>query len=93
MLSRSFARFDKLSWDMQTRTVELTVTSFRKQDVTLIARQGIESISAPAGVLAAALQVGKANIDVHLPANKPVTFHLKLGRHNPMDWVNRVARA
>ena len=91
MLLRTFARIDKLAWDMEARTVDLTVTSVRKQDVTLIARYGIEAITAPAGVLAAPLQAGKANIDVHLPENKPVTFHLKLGRHKPLDWVNQVA--
>ncbi len=79
MLARTFARIDKLAWDMEARTVELTVTSFRKQDVTLIARYGIEEITAPAGVLAAPLQTGEANIDVHLPENKPVSFHIKLG--------------
>jgi hypothetical protein len=93
MLARTFARIDKLVWDMEARSVDLTVTSVKKQDVTLIARYGIEAIDAPAGVLAAALQAGKANIDVRLPANRPVTFHLKLGHHEPLDWVTQVARA
>ena len=93
MLARTFGRIDNLTWDMGVRTVELTVTSFRNQNVTLMARHGIESITAPAGVLAAPLQSGKANIDVRLPANKPVTFHLKLGRHRPLDWVNLVEPA
>src|SRR5690349_24157540 len=43
MLLRTYARLDKLAWDMNARTVDLTVTSARKQDVTLIARQGIRS--------------------------------------------------
>jgi hypothetical protein len=93
MLLRTFARLDKLAWDMQARTVDLIVTSFRKQDVTLIARYGIEAITAPAGVLAAAVQAGKGTIDVHLPENKPVTFHLKLGRQKPLGWVNQAVRA
>jgi alpha-L-fucosidase 2 len=38
MLSRTFARVDKLKWDMDIRAVELKVTSFRKQEVTLMAR-------------------------------------------------------
>jgi len=42
------------------------------------------------GVLAAPLQAGKVDIDVHLPQNKPVTFRLKLGRHKPLDWVGQV---
>ena len=91
MLLRSFAKLDKLVWDMNARTAELTVTSVKKQDVTLIARHGIEAITAPAGVLAAPLQPGRANIDVHLPENKPVTFHLTLGRRKPLDWVNQRA--
>jgi hypothetical protein len=93
MLARTFARVDKLKWDMETRTVELTVTSFRKQDVTLMARHGIEKITATPGVLAASLKTGHADIDVHLPENKAVSFQLKLGHHNPFDWVEQVARS
>ncbi|MBZ5618803.1 MAG: hypothetical protein LAQ69_08785 [Acidobacteriia bacterium] len=59
----------------------------------MIARQGIERISTPAGILAAPLQTGKANVDVHLPEGKPVTFHLKLGHRKPIDWVAQVSLA
>jgi hypothetical protein len=90
MLARTFARIDKLAWDMQTRTAELTVTSVRKQDITLIVRYGIETITAPAGVLAAPLKRGTANCDLHLPEGKPVTIRLKLGSHNPNEWVDHV---
>ena len=90
MLARTFARIDKLAWDMEARTVDLTITSVRKQDVTLIARHGIEEISAPAGVLAAKPQPGTANCDLHLPEGKPVEIHLKLGRRKPLDWAARV---
>ncbi len=90
MLARSFARIDKLSWDMEARTVDVTITSVKKQDITLIARHGIEEISAPAGVLVASFRKGKANIDLHLPENAPVEIHLKLGQHKPLDWVAQV---
>jgi alpha-L-fucosidase 2 len=90
MLARTFARIDKLAWDMEARTVDVTITSVRKQDVTLIARHGIEAITAPAGVLAAKPQPGAANCDLHLPEGKPVEIHLKLGRHKPLDWVARM---
>ena len=92
MLLRTFARLDKLSWDMDARTVDLTITSVRKQDVTLIARHGIEAISAPPGVLAA-----KPPARHRPPAtctcrkDKPVEIHLKLGQRNPLEWVNWVA--
>jgi len=91
MLARTFARLNKLAWDMEARTVDLTVTSFRKQDVTLIARYGIEDISVPADVLAEKPQQGSATCELHLPQEKPVTIHMKLGQRNPLDWVNWVA--
>ncbi len=84
---------DKLAWNMDARTVELTVTSFRNQDVTLIARYGIEEINAPAGVLAAPFKPDMANCDLHLRDGNPVTIHLKLGSHKPNEWVDHVASA
>ncbi|MGO9109069.1 MAG: glycosyl hydrolase family 95 catalytic domain-containing protein [Thermoguttaceae bacterium] len=93
MLARTFARIDKLAWDMEARTVDVTITSARKQDITLIARHGIEKISARASVLAAALRPGAATCDVHLPEGKPVELHLKLGRHKPLDWAARVGKS
>jgi hypothetical protein len=91
MLLRTFARLDKLSWDIEARTVDLTITSVRKQDVTLIARQGIEAISATPGALAAKPKPGEAACNLHLPEGQPVEVHLKLGQRNPLDWVNWIA--
>jgi hypothetical protein len=90
MLARTFARIDKLSWDMRVRTVDLTITSFVKQDITLIARYGIEDISSLTGIMATAFQPGKANCDLHLPEGKPVEIHLKIGQHEPLEWVAQV---
>ena len=90
MLSRTFAKIDKLKWDMKARTVDLTVTSLRQQDVTLIARHGIDEIAAPAGVLAVPLNGGGASIDLHLPKGRPVDLHLRLGSHPPLAWVEQV---
>jgi hypothetical protein len=69
MLLRTSARLDQLTWDMDTRTVTLKITSVRPQDVTLIARYGIEDISAPANVLAQAPD-GAATCDLFAGANQ-----------------------
>jgi alpha-L-fucosidase 2 len=90
MRLRTFARLNKLAWDLEARTVDLTVTSARAQDTTLIARYGIESISAASGVLTAKPQAGKSTCNLHLPEGKPVDIQLKIGRRNPLDWVNWV---
>jgi hypothetical protein len=73
---------------MDALTVDITITSMRKQDATLIARYGIEEISAPDGILAAKPKAGTADCGLHLPEGKPVEIHLKLGRRNPLEWVN-----
>lgn len=83
VLARTFARIDHLAWDMDARTVELTVTSLRTQAISLMARHGIEAITVSSGGVAAPLQAGRADIDVHLPEKRPVTFRLRLGHHQP----------
>jgi hypothetical protein len=90
MLLRTFAQLDKLTWDLGNRSVDLTITSHRKQDVTLITRYGIEEISAPSGVLVTEPKPSCATSDLHLPEGKPVEIHLKIGQRNPLDWVNWV---
>jgi alpha-L-fucosidase 2 len=90
MLARTFARIDKLAWDMAARTVDLTVTSVKKQDINLIVRYGIEDISAPAGILASTSEQGKSDCVIHLPEKRPVEIHLKIGNQKPIDWVARV---
>jgi hypothetical protein len=91
MLARTFARIDRLAWDMDARTVDATISSVRTQDITLIVRHGIEEISAPTGVLAAALKTGTADCDLHLPEKKPVEIHLKIGRHDPLEWIDQAS--
>ncbi len=86
MLARTFARIDKLAWDMEARTVDITITSGRKQDITFIARYGIEDMSAPSGIIGA-FRKGDADCELHLPENEPVEIHLELGTNNPLDWV------
>jgi len=87
---RTFARLDKLSWNMETRTVDLRVTSFKKQDVTLIARYGIEEISAPSAAVSEKPEPGKAACNLKLEEGKPVDIRMKIGDRNPLDWVNWV---
>jgi hypothetical protein len=73
---------------MDARTVDLTITSLKKQDMTLVARYGIQEVSAPSGVLVAKPLPGEATCDLHLPEGKPVEIHLKIGQRNTLDWVH-----
>lgn len=91
MLLRTFARLDRLDWDMDARAVDLTITSARTQDVALVARHGINGISASAGVVTTKPQPGEAACDLHLREGQPVKIHLTIGKREPMDWVHYVA--
>lgn len=91
MLARTFARIDRLEWDMKTRTVVLKITSLKNQDITLIARHGIENINVPAGILAESFHPGKANIDIHLPEKEMVEIIIELGNNDPSGWFNQVS--
>lgn len=91
MLARTFSRINKLSWDMQERTADITITSLKDQDITLIARYGIDDISAPSGIIKS-FRKGNADCEINLPENKPVEIHLELGEHNPLEWIAHVSR-
>jgi hypothetical protein len=89
LLARTFTKVDDLTWDMGAKTVDLTVTSRRPQDISLIVRYGIESIVAPAGVLPARPKPGETVCTLHLPQDTPVVLHLKIGSKKPSDWILR----
>jgi hypothetical protein len=87
MLARTFARVDTLAWDMKARTAELTITSLKDQEITLIVRYGIEKISAPTGVVAKMPLSDATSCELRLKKGEPVRLQLTLGRHKPLDWV------
>lgn len=93
MPARTFARIDNLQWNTESRTVDISLTSFRKQDVTLMARYGISEINAPAGVLLAPPARGGDTCDLRLPEGKLISLHLRLGTQKPLDWISRVDQA
>jgi alpha-L-fucosidase 2 len=89
MLVQTFAKIDKLTWDMSERKVDLTISSLKNQDITLISRYGIVDISAPSGIIGT-FRKGKADCVLHLTEGIPAEIHLKLGWHKPLDWVDHV---
>lgn len=90
LLARTFVRINRLAWDMEMRTIDLTLTSFKNQDITLITRYGMEDISAPSGVLGK-IRRGNADCELYLPENRSVEIHIEIGQHDPLDWLARVS--
>ncbi|MDR8393800.1 glycoside hydrolase N-terminal domain-containing protein [Aliifodinibius sp. S!AR15-10] len=88
---RTFATVDKMAWNMKEKTVDLTITSLREQDITLMVGYGIESISASDGVLVEHPEKGEENCTLQLPKDKSIKIHVNLGDSNPSDWIRKVS--
>jgi hypothetical protein len=88
MLARTFARIDKLSWDLDERVAELAITSKRDQDITLVAWHGIDHVSAPGGALTSAPTPGSNSCTLRLRKDQPTRIRLSLTSRNPLNWVN-----
>ena len=91
ILARTYAKVDDMTWDLEARTIDLTLTSLRDQDVSLIVRYGIDSITAPDAVLGSQPAKGADRCVIHLPKGKPVTLHVRTGGNKPSDWITRAA--
>ena len=93
MLARTFAKVDALAWDMPARIADITITSLKDQEITLIVRHGIERITASPGVLANTPPRDAISCGLRLKKRQPVRLHLALGRHKPLDWVARATES
>lgn len=91
ILARTFAKVDDLSWNLEAKTIDVTFTSLRDQEISLIVRYGIQSIDAPEGVIRAIPENDSQNCILHLPKNKPVKIHLTIGNHSPSDWITKLS--
>lgn len=76
MLVRTFAKVNRLSWDMHERTEEITITSLRDQQITLVVWHGIESVHAPTGVLMKSPKSGEVSFDLRLQKGKTITLQI-----------------
>ncbi len=87
MLLRTCARLDKLAWDMNARKVDCTITSTKKQDVTFIARYGIEKISASSGALDTEASTRRSCLYITLAGRKTGggSFGNRSARHAGLD--------
>lgn len=87
MLVRSFAKIDKLSWDLDALTEEVTITSLREQKITLVVWHGIQSVTDPDKILAKAVPPGATACELHLPKGRAVSLRIKLASPKPLNWI------
>lgn len=87
MRARTFARIDRLRWDLDARTAEIQLTSLRPQTLTLVAWHGIQSASVSGGTMKRGPQSDGDACEIELPAGRPVTVSLRLASDAPRRWA------
>ncbi|HMD87327.1 MAG TPA: glycoside hydrolase N-terminal domain-containing protein [Terriglobia bacterium] len=92
VMCRTEAKVESLTWDTKSHTVDLTLRSRKRQDLDLIVRYGIESATGPAGVIVDTPRPDADHCRLRLPAGEPVSLHLRIGTHQPSDWIKTVEK-
>ncbi len=87
VLARTFARIDHLSWNLEERTADLTLTSLRDQNLTLVVWHGISSITGPRNTVTNPRQSGALKCTLRLFANQPISFKIKLAASTAREWT------
>jgi hypothetical protein len=92
ILCRTQAKIDDLTWNLETKKIDVTISSRIDQTVKLMVRRGIESVYAPEGVLTAPVQVGSVECNVRLSASHPVTLHFMIAAEDGSNWTDQGAQ-
>jgi alpha-L-fucosidase 2 len=93
VMCRTQAKVESLAWDLKGRAMDLTLRSSKPQDLDLIFRYGIESVTGPVGVIIDPVKPDATHCWLQLPAGEPVTLRFRIGTHRPSDWVMTAAPA
>jgi alpha-L-fucosidase 2 len=87
VLCRTQARIDDLTWNLDTRKVDVTISSRVDQTVDLFVRDGIERVSAAQGILVYPVPRGALKCVVRLKRDHPVTMHFDIGNESRLAWT------
>jgi alpha-L-fucosidase 2 len=91
ILCRTQAKIDDLKWNMDSKRVDVTISSHTDQTVRLFVRRGIESITAPKDALVNPVTHGAVECNVRLYKAHPVTLHFTIGSEDRLGWAAEVA--
>ena len=89
ILCRTQAKIDDLTWNLETRKMDVTISSRIVQTIKLFVRKGIESVDAPDGVLATTVLAGSEECSVRLAASHPITLHFTIGTQDGSGWIKK----
>jgi alpha-L-fucosidase 2 len=87
ILCRTQAKMDNLTWNLDTKKIDVTISSPIEQTISLVVRRGITAadVERPADI--AGFAPGSDAVQLRLPAGRPVSVHLTIGDKQPSDWI------
>ena len=87
VMSRTQATIDDLSWNLNAKTIDVTISSRVDQTIKLFIRRGIESVDASPGVLMGSVKPGSVECNVRLAKSHPVRLHFTVANEDRSDWI------
>jgi alpha-L-fucosidase 2 len=91
VVSRTQATIDNLTWDLNTKKIDVTISSKVDQTIKLFVRHGIEGVDAPSGALAGSMSPGSVECNIRLTQGHPVTLHFSVGNEDRFSWIKASA--
>jgi alpha-L-fucosidase 2 len=90
ILCRTQAKMDNFEWNLDAKTMDLTISSPENQTLSLVVRRGIETVVADHSDAIAGFHADADSVTLHLAAGRPLTLHLTVGERLPYDWITDV---
>lgn len=87
ILCRTQAKIDNFEWNLDTKKLELTISSPVDQTLSLVVRRGIEAATSDQPDALSDFHPGAESVTLHLAAGRPLTIHLTAGDRLPSDWI------
>jgi alpha-L-fucosidase 2 len=87
ILCRTQAKIDSLSWDLDKKRLDFTISSTLDQTLLLVQRRDIATAVADQPNALGDFRPGEDFVTLHLVAGHPLTVHITVGEHLPSDWI------
>jgi hypothetical protein len=84
---RTQVKIESFSWDLDTKKLDLTITSPVDQTLVLVERRAIETATGDQQNALADFRPGVDSVTLHLVPGHPLTVHMTVGEHLPSDWI------
>ena len=90
VLARTFAKVDDMSWNMKAKTIDFAVTSLKDQDISLVVRYGLESVTVLQGCTMTQFKKDTDRCVLHLTKDHTAKVRIRFGDHEPSDWITKI---